>query len=874
MKNFLSARYLPQFLHRAGMPFIRENSRIIIRFLFTVFFIGLGIWFIRHEQTEMMEVRNVLVSASVSWVVAGVLFTCIYIVLQGFMYVSSFRVVGKKVDLYEAVILFLKRNLVSIFLPAGGISSLAFFSRDIEKKGISKTQIHFASSVYAFIGIVSVVVVAVPAFLYALSVGGVSNGEWLGLSGVFLVIALLTGIYRSLRRQGVAFKLLIKWVPSSEILIREILSNQIDVKMIWVTLGYSVLIELAGIAHLYIAMQALHAEASLFPAVMGYTVSVIFLIISPFLRGLGALEISMAFILTRFGYSSIEAVSITFLYRFLEFWLPLLAGLISFMARAGKLLMRILPALVLLILGMINIVSVLTPAIGTRVRILERYLPGEAITISNYFVLASGLFLLVTAAFMLKGLRITWYFAMFLSVVSLIGNLSKAIDYEESIAAVLVIVILFVSRKEYYIKENPHLRKIGLRATVFSMVLVLLYGITGFYFLDKHHFGIDFNFGQSVRYTFLNYFLIDINSLVPLDSFAKNFLYSINISGFVSICFLIYTLVRPYVVKDTLSAEDMELARELVSTCGKSAMDYFKTYPDKIIYRPAELNAFLAYRIWGNFAVVLENPVARNETDMKQCIAMFDQFSRECGLKNFYYRVPQESLPVYEALGRKNLFLGQEGVVNLDTFSLEGGAKKSMRNALKKVTDKGFKAVVYPAPVKDGLLQRIKAVSDEWLSEAGRHELVFSQGMFIWEELKNQTIITVESPEEKIVAFVNIIPDYAPGEGTYDLIRKTADAPNGVMDFIMVEMFHYLKSAGYTSVNLGLAPMSGIDAAESLPEKSMKFAYEKIRSFSHYKGLRDFKEKFAPVWHNKYLIYSDDYDLIQAPSVLNHIIKP
>jgi phosphatidylglycerol lysyltransferase len=145
--------------------------------------------------------------------------------------------------------------------------------------------------------------------------------------------------------------------------------------------------------------------------------------------------------------------------------------------------------------------------------------------------------------------------------------------------------------------------------------------------------------------------------------------------------------------------------------------------------------------------------------------------------------------------------------------------------------------------------------------------------MFNWNELKNHTIITVESNEEKVVAFLNIIPDYAPEESTYDLIRKTKDAPNGVLDFIMIEMFKHLKSNGIKYVNLGFAPMSGLDDPHTFTERSMKFAYEKIRAFSHYKGLRDFKEKFDPIWYNKYLVYDQDYDLIQIPVVLTKVIK-
>jgi phosphatidylglycerol lysyltransferase len=119
-----------------------------------------------------------------------------------------------------------------------------------------------------------------------------------------------------------------------------------------------------------------------------------------------------------------------------------------------------------------------------------------------------------------------------------------------------------------------------------------------------------------------------------------------------------------------------------------------------------------------------------------------------------------------------------------------------------------------------------------------------------------------------------VIPDYAKNEGTYDLIRKTADAPNGVIDFIMITLFNHFKDQGYKSVNIGFSPLAGLAAPHNFPEKSMKFAYERIRSFSHYKGLREAKEKFLPVWHNKYLIYDHDYDLLKVPSALIKVFKP
>ena len=84
----------------------------------------------------------------------------------------------------------------------------------------------------------------------------------------------------------------------------------------------------------------------------------------------------------------------------------------------------------------------------------------------------------------------------------------------------------------------------------------MLYGVVGFYFLDKKHFHIDFNIFQSFRYTLQNFFLIGSSDLIPRDSFARDFIYLIKISGFASISFLVYSLVRPYVFKITTTEEE------------------------------------------------------------------------------------------------------------------------------------------------------------------------------------------------------------------------------------------------------------------------------------------------------------------------------
>jgi phosphatidylglycerol lysyltransferase len=859
---------------RKRFPFVYENRKLIAQFIFAFLFIAIGVWFIKHEHSEIGNVRQVLGSTIWQYLLVGLLLILVYIFLQGSMYKMALASLHSKVPLFLTVVLYLKRYFISVFLPAGGVASLAFFTSDIEKRGITKTKIHFASSLFIFIGVLSLVIVSVPILFYSLIDGRAGFGEWFGMAALILVILALYLLYHSVFKKQHIYHLIIRIFPRAEVFLDDLISHTISTRHLAGALFISIFVDLTGIVLLYLAMLSLRLHPSLFAAMMGYVMSVLFLAVSPFMRGLGAVEVSMTYILSRFGFSNVEAVSITLMYRFFAFWLLLLAGALSFLININKLLMRVIPAFLIFILGFVNIISVITPALADRLQRLQNLIPVDAIDASNYFVFIAGFFMLITAAFLLKGLRNAWWIALILSLISVVGHITKAIDYEEASVALLVMVMLLVSRKEYYVKGNSRLRFVGIGTALFAILAIMVYGTVGFYYLDKRYLNIDFSFLQSVQYTIQNIFLAGSNDLTPHDSFTRHFILSIKLSGASSILFLIFTTIRPLFDKKKELVENIERAHALVTVYGTSALDYFKVYRDKLIFAPEELNAFLAYRISGNFAVVLENPVGEKSEQIRQCIIQFDKYCYNNDLRSVYYRVPEESISMYRQLGKKSLLLGQEGVVDLNTFTLEGSDRKSLRNSVNKTIEKGYKAFILDPPIKDGVLQKLKAVSDEWLINTGRKEIVFSQGMFIWEELKSQTILTVENAEEKIIAFVNIVPDYTKKEGTYDLMRKTADAPNGVMDFILIELFNYFKSKDYSVVNLGFAPMSGLEEARAFHERSMKFAYERLKSFSHYKGLRDYKEKFSPAWHNKYLCYSHDYDLLQIPVVLTRVIKP
>jgi phosphatidylglycerol lysyltransferase len=838
-----------------------------------ILLLALGIFFIRNEDKELRNVGEYLGSGDGIWIAIGILVTAIYILFQAMMYIASFKVVGLKVSLWESTVLFLKRNLVSIFLPGGGITSLAFFTKDIQEETNeeNKIRIHIASTIYGFTGILSIIIIAIPVLIYLAFIGeSWKNANHAALILIFFVL-LIIYIIISFVRKGWAHRLVIRFLPQFNTKFRREPNFKFRFFMVNV---YSVLIDLSGILHLYIAMKVMGVEASWKIALIGYVIATLLLVISPFLRGIGAIELSLTLILKNYGFQTSEALAITLMYRLFEFWIPIVAGIVSFVLKKGNMLLRIAPALLLLALGIINIISVLTPALRYRVRLLREFLPLETIHVSNYMVFIIGLLSIITSAFLFRGLKNAWRFAMLLCVLSLIGNLTKAIDYEEASVAFVSLLVLWFTRKQYYIKHNKQLQRFGIETSLIILAGVIIYGVIGFYFLDKRHFGIDFTFWDSVKHTFLNFIMLDVNNLEPRTRFGKVFLDTIQISGVISIGLLFYALIKPYFLTVEQDREDFLKAEELVKKYGNSPVDYFKISEDKLFYFGEQVEGFISYRVTGSFAIVLDEPVCAGANEKFTMIEEFEDFCFESGLKSAYYRVDEDYLNLFKEIGKKSLKIGQEAVIDLQTFTLEGRDKKSMRNGLKNIEKKGLISVIHQPPIKDGLLQKLNYVSNEWLKTTDRQEIVFTQGMFDWKKLKQQTIITIENQDEQVFGFLNIIPDYAPDEATYDLIRKTAAAPGGVTDALLIALIGYCRSKNIKYLNLGLAPLSGIEEGRDFPEKTLKFAYEKLQQFGHYRGLRDFKEKFTPMWSNKYLIYENHYDLISLPKALNKVMKP
>ncbi|HEY5369285.1 MAG TPA: phosphatidylglycerol lysyltransferase domain-containing protein [Hanamia sp.] len=830
--------------------------------------------FFRSERSELKEIIPNIENANTFWLLTGFVVTILYVLFQSGMYVSSFASIGLSLKWLDSIELFLKRNLLSIFLPAGGVSSLAYTPTQLRKRGYNKTQIHQASGLYGFAGLSTVFLVGFPVVVLSLIFSDKQlHDAWLGLIVVVFVLVALLWIAQSLRKKGKLYLYIVKKIPSVANFIDELFAANVNNKKFSGAILFSTGVEFTGMFHLYIAMLALGATPSFPVAAIAYIVSVLLMITSPFLRGLGAVEISIVYILEFYGYSTVEALSITILYRVFEFWLPMLLGMFAFAWRGKNLFIRIVPALLIFAQGVLNIISVVTPPLHPRLKLIRTFLPLEAINASNILVLFTGLALLITSAYMFKGLKNAWRIALLLSIFSLVGNITKALDYEEASFAAFIIVLLLMSQSQYRIRSSVRWIRVGIISVLTVFLSVLIFGYLSFYFIDKRHFGIDFTWYQSLANTIKIFFLGGNETLHPLTPFGHQFIWLIHTLGFLSWGFLLFTIIKPFIKVDEETEYGRKRAAALLEEFGNSSLDFFKISADKLFFFSEIHEAFVSYRIAGGFAVVLEEPVCAEENKL-EVIAEFYRQCKKMGLKVAFYRVDENSILWFNQLRKQKIIIGQEAILDAENFTLQGKGKQSLRNSLNSLSKKGFETQVYLSPLNNNIVAALKSVSDEWLQAYEKDEQVFSQGMFNAEEIASQDVITITNIEGEIVSFLNIVPDFTPEECTYDLIRKTRDAPGGCMDALIIKLIEYAKEKQCRFINLGLVPMTGITEPNNPSEQLIKFAGEKLKRFRHFQGLREFKKKYATNWENKYLVYENDYDLLQLPAALNKVMAP
>ncbi|HRQ15393.1 MAG TPA: phosphatidylglycerol lysyltransferase domain-containing protein, partial [Promineifilum sp.] len=369
-----------------------------------------------------------------------------------------------------------------------------------------------------------------------------------------------------------------------------------------------------------------------------------------------------------------------------------------------------------------------------RFATLGRLLPLEVVTGSRLATTFAGFALLILSVNLWRRKQVAWFLTLLALAVSALSHLLKGLDYEEAGIAVALIVVLFVFRSRFHaLSDSPSVRR-GVLVLLAALVFTVIYGVIGFFLLDRH-FSENFDLLSALKQTLAMFVEFSGPGPEPTTRFGRYFANSIYFIAAATIGYSLFMLVRPVVIRRPANHDERARARQIVEQHGRSSIARFTLFDDKSYFFSPN-GSVIAYVVKGEIALALGDPIGPEE-DAGAAIAAFSDYCAHNDWRSCYYQVRPDYLAIYQANDYRALNIGQEGTVDLKTFSLEGKANKDFRTVKNRMTRLGFTTELIEPPLSDDILGELRAISDAWLDMMHGSEMKFSLGWFDDDYIRN-----------------------------------------------------------------------------------------------------------------------------------------
>lgn len=487
------------------------------------------------------------------------------------------------------------------------------------------------------------------------------------------------------------------------------------------------------------------------------------------------------------------------------------------------------------ITGAVLLFSGSTPALTERVSLLHEFVPLPLLEVSHLTGSFAGLGLVILARALYRRVDAAYHLAFWLLLAGALASLIKGLDYEEALLSIIVLSILWLGREAFNRPALVMVRSFS-QGWMLTVLLVLIATFWLGIFSYKH-----LDYSQELWWQF------------ALHGDASRFLRTSLLLALIAVGLGLMHLLRPAPPEPARpNSDDMVRVARIVAVAPETGDSLALLGDKRLLFSPAD-DAFIMYQVRGMSWVAMGDPVGP-ESACEALAWRFREMADHHGGRAVFYQVRAENLSLYLDLGLSAMKLGEEGVVPLPGFSLEGSSRKDLRQAHRRAERDGLSFEMVPREALPVLMEELKQVSDTWLAEKHTREKGFALGYFQPKYLAHFPCALIRM-QGRIVAFANVLTSYGQHELSIDLMRHLPEAPKGVMDYLFVELMLWGAHTGYKQFNLGMAPLSGLEThpLAHLWHRLGTLIYQQSEHFYNFEGLRAYKSKFDPTWSPKYL---------------------
>ena len=518
------------------------------------------------------------------------------------------------------------------------------------------------------------------------------------------------------------------------------------------------------------------------------------------------------------------------------------------------------------LVGLVNMASALTPNIRWRGHVLLNIEPVEGVRLFHALALPAGAALLLVSPYLLKRRRRAFQAAVVLMLALGLFDLLKGLDVEETLITWGVAAILIAGRSAFAVQHEP----ISLRSAAWRVPLLSLAGLTAAAvatWASQGHPSV----GSVLRETGD---LLAWNKSGPIHfhyhtALHRHFAWiplSVHLIEVATLLAIAYVIFRPLAAPRSLPGPAARhLAGELVRAHGTDTLSFFKLRTDQHYFFSQDGRAFVAYRIENNVLLLAGDPVGPAEA-FAPLLDELRAFAEARGLKLGAVGAGERMRAVYEQLGLRTLYLGDEAIIELERFSLEGRPIRKVRQSVTRLRKAGFDAEILATSQLDpATREQVEHVVE--LGRQGAPERGFSMAMdsVTGEHCEDTLVLLARDGDGSVRGVLHFVPCYGRQAMSLSFMRRDPATPNGLTEFMVASAAELLRDRGIHELSLNFAAFARwIHSPERWHERLLGKLVSAGNRYFQIESLYRFNAKFFPRWEPRYLVYEGALGLPRA----------
>jgi lysyl-tRNA synthetase class 2 len=491
------------------------------------------------------------------------------------------------------------------------------------------------------------------------------------------------------------------------------------------------------------------------------------------------------------------------------------------------------------------------------------FLNGSALATSIF----TGLVLMILARGLSRRKRRAWILALIMLTANLIAQLIKTNHHPvQIILSILSIIALVVFRKSFYAKSDPGTR---LQPIIGFSIAVVVFFIASLLLL-KFRNQDEIVGTPSVK----NIFLFIIEGLVGVVGPVK--FTSERTTDFIAFTlgtFGVFTLIVPLWLYfrrvkpiPKMSVDEMDVVRKLIKhDTEQDSLGYFATRRDKSVIWAPNRKAGIAYRVQGGVMLASGDPFG----EYSLWPAAIQEFLREAEEHAWTPAVmgcSDRGGEVWvEHAGMIAIDIGDEAIISVKDFTLEGRPMANVRQMVNRIKRKGYSCTTHKwSDVEEDVRVQLRKLAHEW--RYGVAERGFSMSMDRFgEDSDPDTYITIAWLEGEIKGLLYYVPWTTNGLSLDRMQRERGTDP-GVNELMIVETVEWARANKKDYVSLNFAAFRSLfERADKISAgpitRGMRNLIRFSSNFFQVESLYRFNAKFQPGWETRYVLYPRASDL-------------